>query len=253
MGEAQRPASDGDGRVGPPTTVLPPIPPWGIKFLQSLRKCGSPSYAARTAKTTTRNVRRLKARHPEFKARVAEAKRQAAALLEREAWRRALDGLDETTVLKRRNRDGDMVVVEEKTRRVFSDQLLKTLLQAHFPGKYADKKQVETTIKDDTAISRAQLREMLKSPRKRELLAQLAEPDPPPGADQPARAGFRAPLALEQTADLANSGKKPVLTEPLGGDEAGIKAEPGNQVDGPGQGGASLAGAPLGDGGGPDA
>ena len=97
-------------------------------FLKALAEGGSIAGAARACDRATRTVYEWRDRDPAFAEAWDEALQHAVALLEKEAWRRAMDGVEEPVV------SGGKILT---TVRRYSDSLLKTLLAAHRPEKYA--------------------------------------------------------------------------------------------------------------------
>lgn len=97
------------------------------KFLSVLAECGCVSIACRACDRSTRTLYWWRDVDPAFAEAWADALTKALALLEEEAWRRAVEGVEEPVV------SGGRVVT---TVRRHSDMLLKVLLQAHAPEKY---------------------------------------------------------------------------------------------------------------------
>lgn len=104
-----------------------PARSWEAAYLAGLRRCGVASQAAEMAGTTMEVVRRYEAISPRFAARAAEARADAADVLEAEAWRRAVFGIERTVYY-----GGEAVGVE----RVYSDRLLLALLKAYRPALF---------------------------------------------------------------------------------------------------------------------
>ena len=97
-------------------------------FLVALAEGGSIAGAARACDRATRTVYDWRSSDAEFAEQWDEALQRAVALLEKEAWRRAVQGVDEPVV------SGGKILTTVKR---YSDSLLKTLLAAHRPEKYA--------------------------------------------------------------------------------------------------------------------
>jgi hypothetical protein len=77
-----------------------------------------------------------------FAAAWAEAEQEAADRLEREAWRRGVDGIDKPITYQGKVTD---------TYREYSDRMLELLLKAHRPDKYVERREV--TGKDGAPIT----------------------------------------------------------------------------------------------------
>lgn len=78
---------------------------------------------------------------PEFKAAWDVAEQEAIDRLEAEAWRRAVDGVEEyVTSGGRLLRDDDGSPLLQRRH---SDTLMTTLLKAHRPEKYKERREVE--------------------------------------------------------------------------------------------------------------
>lgn len=95
--------------------------------LEVLARTGSVVDACAAAEIHTRSYHRWKATDAEFAREVEEALDVSGAALEREARRRAVDGVERSRV----TRDGVIV-----TERVYSDRLLELLLRAHVPERF---------------------------------------------------------------------------------------------------------------------
>ncbi len=78
---------------------------------------------------------------PEFAAAWADAIERAADRLEAEAWRRAVEGVQEP-IIGRVERDRDGIVTDDAGNalyiRKYSDTLMTLLLKAHKPDKYRE-------------------------------------------------------------------------------------------------------------------
>ena len=105
-------------------------------FLKELRRRGNVSDAARAAGVDRSTPYRWREAEPEFAAAWDDAVEVAVDSLEKEAWRRARDG-----VLKPVYQKGEKVGQV----REYSDQLMVTLLKAHRPEKYRERTQTELT------------------------------------------------------------------------------------------------------------
>lgn len=106
------------------------------RFLEELAKRANVSAAAKKAGVGRSTVYDWYRADEDFAKRWDEAVDVAVDSLEKEAWRRARDG-----VLKPVYQKGEKV----GTVREFSDQLMITLLKAHRPDRYRDRQQLEHT------------------------------------------------------------------------------------------------------------
>lgn len=105
------------------------------RFLKALALSGNVTRAAREAGVKRRAMLALQTADPAFAARMREACEEAIDLLEAEARRRALDGVEEPIIRGGaflRHDDGSIAVI-----RRYSDRLLELLLKAHRPDIFA--------------------------------------------------------------------------------------------------------------------
>lgn len=105
------------------------------RFLKALALSGNITRAAREAGVKRRAMLALQTADPEFAMRMREACDEAIDLLEAEARRRALDGVEEPIIRGGeflRQDDGSIAVI-----RRYSDRLLELLLKAHRPEIFA--------------------------------------------------------------------------------------------------------------------
>lgn len=105
------------------------------RFLKALALSGNVTRAAREAGVRRAVMLARQAAEPDFAARMAEARDEAIDLLEAEARRRALDGVEEPIIRGGeflRLDDGSIAVI-----RRYSDRLLELLLKAHRPEIFA--------------------------------------------------------------------------------------------------------------------
>jgi len=113
-------------------------------FLSALSVCGSIVMASNLSGVRREQVYRNWIKNEVFKEHFEFAKGQPACdLLEEEAWRRAVDGVEKPVY-----HNG----VEVNTIREYSDSLLLALLKAHMPHKYGTKVKVEASVVDDRTI-----------------------------------------------------------------------------------------------------
>ena len=107
---------------------------WRPAYLSSLAKNGNKALSAKDAGVTMSAVRMARNRSKDFRAQETEALEQAKGLLEGEAYRRAVLGVNEPVFYQGKQAvddDGRPITVKK-----YSDQLLATLLRAADPDKY---------------------------------------------------------------------------------------------------------------------
>src|SRR5260221_9588879 len=100
---------------------------------------GNVSASVALAGTSRTRVYELRKAEPAFADRWEEAEQVAADRLEQEAWRRAVEGVQEPLVSAGkvvRDDDGQPIAI-----RRYSDQLLIALLRAHRPARFRDQSQ----------------------------------------------------------------------------------------------------------------
>lgn len=117
-------------------------------FIETLRKSCNVSEAARSANIGRRTAYDWRDADPTFAAAWDEAEEDAADRLEREAWRRAVDGTDKPVTFQ-----GSITA----TYKEYSDRMLEILLKAHRPEKYVDRIRAEHTGKDGGPIQTEQV------------------------------------------------------------------------------------------------
>jgi len=121
--------------------------PWGItqgdtsdrardRFLKAFARSGNITYAAKLAGISRRTVYVWQEHQPGFAEAFAEAGHKATEALEREAWRRAKDGVAEPVY-----QHGKLVGTIQR----YSDNLLMFLLKARAPERYRDRVDVSVT------------------------------------------------------------------------------------------------------------
>jgi hypothetical protein len=104
-------------------------------FLDAYRTLGNITYACKLAGIGSRTtIYRWLEEDDQFQAAYRDAELQATEELEREAWRRAVEG---TPYERTSYWHGEPVGTDRKTE--YSDQLLILLLRARAPDKYRDK------------------------------------------------------------------------------------------------------------------
>lgn len=106
------------------------------KFLDVLRETCNVSEAANAAGVARRTVYEWRDADDAFRAAWDEAEQVAADRLEREAWRRAVEGTDKPVTFQG---------VITATYKEYSDKMLEMLLKAHRPDKFKDRVQNEHT------------------------------------------------------------------------------------------------------------
>lgn len=107
------------------------------KFLRVLAETGNVTAAAREAGMARSQFYVVRAADPSFAVLWRDAEEAAADLLEAEARRRAVDGVEEPLMgggKLIKDDDGNAVLV-----RKYNDRLLEFLLKAHRPDRYKDK------------------------------------------------------------------------------------------------------------------
>ena len=97
------------------------------KFLKALAKSGCIADACRKARISKTTIGRHRDRFPDFDERVDSALAIASVELDMIAWKRAVEGVDETII-----REGKVVAIKRKP----SDSVLRLLMQGANPKKY---------------------------------------------------------------------------------------------------------------------
>lgn len=163
------------------------------RFLERLRETANVTEAARSCNTSRDAAYRWRKVDPEFAAAWDTAVQEAVDSLEREAWRRGVEGYDKPVIYQ-----GEIT----GSYREYSDRLLETLLKGHRPEKYRDNRteisgtltvqRVERVV-IDASVAREVEREALESPtgaphsdesasERREAVTVPAGSDEPPDA-----------------------------------------------------------------------
>ena len=123
------------------------------EYLTALREnYGMEATAAKIANVRLTDIRRLRKQSPEFVEQESEIREQCFDVIEREMYRRAIEG-----VQKDRYHKGEYSHTDIE----YSDQLLLALAKGNMPDKYGDKKQItanasgaiEVVIRDFSDIS----------------------------------------------------------------------------------------------------
>jgi hypothetical protein len=161
------------------------------QFLEYLAETGNVSRAAKLVGSSTARVYAMRHNDPAFRQGWDEAEEIAADRLEAEAWRRAVEGVDEPAVNAGRlvrDEAGNAVMV-----RRYSDMLLLALLKAHRPARFNTRLPAGAAAGGGAAFD---VRAMLLA-KLAQLAAQTGGDSPPPiegRAAQPELA--RPPLGL---------------------------------------------------------
>lgn len=122
---------------------------WERGFIAALAETGNVSRAAKAAQIGRDAAYRLRGSDPDFARLWEEAEIEAAAMLEAEARRRAVDGL----IRYKFTKTGDSIMHprtgEPYYELEYSDALLVALLKAHMPERYRDNSRIEHAGKVD--------------------------------------------------------------------------------------------------------
>ena len=116
------------------------------RFLENIGRNANIGDACELAQISRASFYVRKKEDPAFAAAYAEAMEGALDKLERAAWKRAVDGVEEAFTTK----DGKTVTTTK-----YSDGLLQFLLKAHRPGKFKDKTTHELTGPDGQPLAPA--------------------------------------------------------------------------------------------------
>lgn len=119
-------------------------PDWAPAFLAELALRGNILDSCGASGVSRSNVYQRRDADPDFALAMAQALEDATDRLEREAWRRAHEGLVRKQFYK-----GDPLIDPETgaqyVEREYSDTLMVQLLKAHKPDKYRERREVEHT------------------------------------------------------------------------------------------------------------
>ena len=113
---------------------MTPRKEWKPAFIEALRRTGNVTVAARYAGRSRNQVYHVRRHSEDFAAQWREALEEGTDLLDAEARRRAVTGIDKPVFYK-----GEVVGSITK----YSDKLLMFLLKAHRPQKFRDGGKVE--------------------------------------------------------------------------------------------------------------
>jgi hypothetical protein len=125
---------------------------WRKGFIAALSLNGNITDACEQMGIERSTAYRLRAEDEAFAAEWDTALESAADRLEAEAWRRAVDGVEEP-VFQQKEMIG--------TIRKYSDTLLVTLLKAHKKDKYSDKSTIDHNV-DLTKLSDEDLNKLIR-------------------------------------------------------------------------------------------
>ena len=119
---------------------------WVPEFIKTLETVGNVKLACFKAGISRTTAYRTRDRYSSFADQWEEALLDAADILEGEARRRAVDGVEKPVYYK-----GKLI----DTVREYSDGLLTLLLKAHKPERFRDRRDVEVSGKDGGPIRTA--------------------------------------------------------------------------------------------------
>jgi len=132
----------------------------------------------------------------DYAAKFEDAREQAGELLVAEAWRRAVDGVEEPVVSMGkmvRNDDGSPLLV-----RKHSDALMQTLLKSYQPGRFRERTSVEHTGPGGGPLAmKVVALQVLGDPEAMELANRLLERVAAGDPQSSSLRSAREPLALE--------------------------------------------------------
>ena len=138
------------------------------KFLETLRKTGNVTEAARVARISRNTVYTHRHADPVFAEAWDDAEEEATDALEYEARRRAVHGVERPVVYK-----GEVVATIPE----YSDRLMELLLKAHRPEKFKERVANELTGKGGGPI------DVVETPASQRLKDALTPLTPPTDAD----------------------------------------------------------------------
>lgn len=132
---------------------------WHQKFLNGLKECANVRMACELAGIERTTAYKARERHPEFRERWNLVVQDAIDSLEREAWRRAREGVTRVEPIMYQGEK-----VAEKIITEFSDNLITFLLKANRPGKYREQVKIITAQEADKVIDEALQKHQLPKP-----------------------------------------------------------------------------------------
>ena len=124
---------------------MTPRKDWKPAFIEMLRATGNVTRAAKHAGRSRNQAYHVRRHSEDFTAQWDEALEEGTDLLEAEARRRAVTGIDKPVFYK-----GEVVGSITK----YSDKLLMFLLKAHRPQKFRDGGKVKQTGATDVGVDR---------------------------------------------------------------------------------------------------
>lgn len=124
-------------------------------FIETLRESCNVSEAARAAGIARRTAYDWRDGDAEFASAWDDAEQDAADKLEREAWRRAVEGTDKPISFQ------GVVTASYKE---YSDKMLEILLKAHRPEKFVERSKLQVDVGQDLAAIISERREKLNEP-----------------------------------------------------------------------------------------
>lgn len=124
-------------------------------FIETLRESCNVSEAARAAGIARRTAYDWRDGDVEFASAWDDAEQDAADKLEREAWRRAVEGTDKPISFQ------GVVTASYKE---YSDKMLEILLKAHRPEKFVERSKLQVDVGQDLAAIISERREKLNEP-----------------------------------------------------------------------------------------
>ena len=124
---------------------MTPRKDWKPAFIEALRATGNVTRAAQYAGRSRNQAYHVRRHSEDFAAQWDEALEEGTDLLEAEARRRAVTGIDKPVYYK-----GEVVGSITK----YSDRLLMFLLRAHRPQKFRDGGKVKQTGATDVGVDR---------------------------------------------------------------------------------------------------
>jgi len=173
-------------------------------FLKALEHDGNVSRVCKAVGISNRCVYNHYQDEPEFREAWDQAVEIAIDGLEREAWRRAVEGVEEDVFY-----NGE--VVGKKKR--YSDYLMGRMLSAHRPERFSERRQVEISGSVDHKHSVAPAFDPgLVSQAELETLVKILDKGKPSLEKVPSRA-LESPIIIEIEPEIATKGQNPIEIE----------------------------------------
>lgn len=148
-------------------------------FIDELRRTGLKTVAAAAAGIHIQTAKMRVLKDPEFAEAVKDAREEAAEVLEKEAWRRAVEGVTRQKVI---GSGENALLIEEQQ---YSDPLLIKLLEGNNPEKFKTRTASEISgpggqpVELNDTGSAARLAAILEdAKRRRDAAGEPDEPDP---------------------------------------------------------------------------